>query len=189
MRHRTPPIGPDGLWIFGYGSLMWEPGFEYVRAERALVTGWHRRMSMMFTKSYGWSSRPGMAAGLHPGGTVDGIAFLMAPDICKTMLPVLAKREWAYLSVMAPARLAGGERVRALTYIANPTNGRFHMVRPAGDFLRRLNHGVGSKGHAADYVRLSANALTAHGVRTSDLHDLVPHVDSGRAPHRGLRRS
>ena len=44
MRHRHPSIGPQGLWIFGYGSLMWEPGFAFVRAERALVTGWHRRM-------------------------------------------------------------------------------------------------------------------------------------------------
>ena len=181
MRHRTPPIGPDGLWIFGYGSLMWEPGFAYRRAERAQVTGWHRRMSMMGSMSYGWVSRPGLAAGLHPGGVVDGIAFLLAPEDCPATLPVLSAREWAYLAVMAPARLASGERVRALTYVAHPTNGRFHPHRPRGDFLRRLNHGVGRKGAAADYLRLSAEALTAHGVYLSDLHDLVPLIDRGRA--------
>jgi len=184
MRHRPPPIGPDGLWIFGYGSLMWEPGFDYVRAERALVTGWHRRMSMMGTTSYGWVSRPGMAAGLHPGGTVEGVAFLLAPDACASTLPILSAREWAYLAVMAPARLGTGERVRALTYVANPTNGRFTGKPARRDFLLRLNHGVGRKGTTADYVRLSAKALTAHGARRSDLHDLLPWINSGRAPHR-----
>jgi len=180
MRHRTPPIGPDGLWIFGYGSLMWEPGFDHVRAEKAHLAGWHRRMSMVATKSYGWPSRPGLAAGLHPRGSVDGVAFLIAPDICDAVLPVLAAREWAYLSVMAPVRLADGSRVRALTYIAHPTNGRFRAGQSAGDFRRRLNHGVGRKGRAADYVLQSADALTGHGIRQSDLHDLRPLIHAHR---------
>ncbi|MGD1934448.1 MAG: gamma-glutamylcyclotransferase [Candidatus Phaeomarinobacter sp.] len=186
MRHRTPPIGPDGLWIFGYGSLMWEPGFAYVRAERAVLPGWHRRMSMLATKSYGWPTRPGLAAGLHPGGTVDGVAFLVAPDICADILPVLAQREWAYLSIMAPVRLGDGTGVRALTYLANPVNGRFRLTQARGDFLRRLNHGIGRKGRAADYVRRSAEALSAHGVRASDLHELVPRIDGTRGNRRRL---
>ncbi len=176
MRHRSPPISPAGLWIFGYGSLMWEPGFEYVRAERARVTGWHRRMSMIATTSYGWSSRPGLAAGLHPGGTVEGVAFLLTEAQAADALPTLSRREWAYLAAMVPARLAGGDRVSALTYLAHPTNGRFRTAQPRGDFLRRLNTGLGRKGRAADYVRLSADALTRHGVRHSDLHALLPHI-------------
>lgn len=179
MRHRFPPIPPDGLWIFGYGSLMWDPGFEYVRAARATLPGWHRRMSMIATNSYGRPSRPGLAAGLHPRGSVEGVAFLVAPDKCPEILNVLSKREWAYLAVMAPMRLADGSSVRALTYLASPVNGRFRATQPVGDFLKRLSHGVGRKGYAADYVRQSAEALSAHGVRQSDLHDLVPVIAGG----------
>ncbi len=167
---------------------MWEPGFDYVRAEHARLAGWHRRMSMIATKSYGWPSRPGMAAGLHPRGTVDGVAFLVAPEICADILPILAAREWAYLSIMAPVRLSGGDSVRALTYLANPVNGRFRLSQHEGDFLRRLNHGVGRKGRASDYVRLSAEALSDHGVRRSDLHDLVPLIDGSRGNCRRVRR-
>ncbi len=172
MRHRTPDYGPEGLWIFGYGSLMWEPGFAHARAEPALVAGWHRRMSMVATKSYGWPGRPGLAAGLHPGGTVDGVAFLIPAAQVADVIEVLSRREWAYLTAEVTARLRGGARVRALTYVAHPTNGRFRMTQDSRDFLRRLHHGRGRKGHTADYVVESAAALDAHGVKQSDLHEL-----------------
>lgn len=182
MRHALPRPGGDGLWVFGYGSLMWEPGFAFARAEAAVVAGWHRRMSMVATTSYGApAARPGLAAGLHPGGTVTGIAFLLPPEGLDEALARLSWRERHYLSVMVPARLVSGARVRALTFAAHGTNGRFRAAQPRGDFLRRLAAGRGTKGHAAEYVRKSAAALSEYGVRTSDLHALTARLAQAQA--------
>ncbi len=179
---------PDGVWVFGYGSLMWEPGFEHRHAELAHVRGWHRRMSMIATTSYGWTGRPGLAAGLHPGGSVTGVAFLIAHAHADEALAYLERREHSYLKAVVPALLQSGARVRALTYVAHGGNGRFRAEHDDADLVRRLAHGRGRKGHAADYVRKSAAALTAHGVRDSDLHRLLPRITRAGLNRRTLAR-
>lgn len=187
MRHAFPQPGGEGLWVFGYGSLMWEPGLTYLRAEAALVAGWHRRMSMVATTSYGWPGRPGLAAGLHPGGTVAGIAFLLPAAGLADQLARLSWRERHYLAVAVHARLESGARVRALAFVAHAGSGRFRPVQPRGDFLRRLAAGHGRKGATRDYVRRSAEALSASGIRMSDLHPLAARLTraAGLKPRAG----
>ena len=181
---RLSTFSSSGLWIFGYGSLMWDPGFFHTDVQKAEVAGWHRRMSMVSTKSYGWAGRPGLAAGLHPGGTVAGLAFFVPQTHVPEVLAVLAGREWAYRCQFVTARLANGERVKALTYVSQYLTPHFRPVQPVPELMKRLAHGVGRRGSTWDYVARSAASLSAHGVRRSDLHTLVTHLPRARSRKR-----
>src|SRR3546814_19824900 len=74
---RTPtiriPPGED-MWVFGYGSLMWSPGFPYVERETALLRGFHRRFCVYSTRYRGTPERQGLVLDMHPSGPTSGIA-------------------------------------------------------------------------------------------------------------------
>ena len=68
----------DPIWIFGYGSLMWNPGFAYATRSIARLNGYHRALCIRSTHYRGTIARPGLVFGLDWGGACDGIAFKVA---------------------------------------------------------------------------------------------------------------
>ncbi len=117
---RPEPHGE--LWVFGYGSLMWRPGFAYSLKCRATLRGWRRCLCIYSHVYRGTPDRPGLVLGLDRGGACSGVAFRVDAARREATIRYLREREQAtevYIERMAPITLDGGGRVRALTYVAD----------------------------------------------------------------------
>ena len=119
------------LWVFGYGSLMWQPGFPYVEARRARLEGYARAFCIYSLHYRGTRERPGLVLGLARGGTCDGIAFRVADQDASAVRAYLHARELiygVYREATVPAELTGPgqpETVDVLTYIAETSHPSF----------------------------------------------------------------
>ena len=106
---------PEGdFWVFAYGSLMWNPEFEYLRSEIACLQGYHRCLCLWSVEYRGTPERPGLVMGLDHGGSCMGRAFLISGDKAAPIIDQLNQREMltgAYQSAMQPLLLATDEQV------------------------------------------------------------------------------
>lgn len=90
------PVAPAETWVFGYGSLMWNPGFAFMEARRARLTGYHRAFCIYSVHYRGTERQPGLVLGLDRGGVCDGIAFRVTPEMGAQVLAYLRRRELIY---------------------------------------------------------------------------------------------
>src|SRR5215218_3255850 len=88
-----PPLPHGDLWVFAYGSLMWNPEFEYVRSAPAMLRGYHRSFCVYSTRYRGTPEQPGLVLGLDRGGSCRGIAYQIAAAKVERMLHDLWERE------------------------------------------------------------------------------------------------
>ncbi len=116
--------GHDDLWVFGYGSLMWRPGFPFVESCHAQLYGYHRALCILSHVHRGTPERPGLVLGLDRGGRCHGVAFRVAAGEAEPTLHYLREREQAtsvYLERHLPVRFPDGRTVTALSYVADRT--------------------------------------------------------------------
>lgn len=184
--HRLPLPRGD-LWIFGYGSLMWDPGFPYVKWVPALVYGYHRSLCVYSSRWRGTPERPGLVLGLDRGGACRGIAFLVAAaDVATTLKELWARemRRRVYQPRLLRARQDGGE-IRVLTFIADPQHAGY-----AGRLsIRRIAQLVatccGARGPNVEYLERTVAHLKELGVRDHNLMRVLSAVRALRS--RGRR--
>ncbi|MFA5951228.1 MAG: gamma-glutamylcyclotransferase [Hyphomicrobium sp.] len=150
------------IWIFGYGSLMWQPGFAYAEAHHARLDGYHRAFCIYSVHYRGSTTRPGLVLGLDRGGMCEGIAFRLETAAAAATLAYLRRRELiygVYREARLPIELLGaqgslmrGERLNATTFIAERAHpaytGRLSLARQVE--LIRGARGIG--GTNLDYV-------------------------------------
>ncbi|WP_417518269.1 gamma-glutamylcyclotransferase [Minwuia sp.] len=160
---------PDGdLWIFGYGSLMWRPGFEHVEQHRAMLPGRHRRLCVWSWYHRGLQHAPGLVMGLDRGGSCIGSAFRVPAREAPGAFEYLAAREMVtpvYRPSRVTLRLQDGRRVDGVTFTVDRTNPQYAgrlTVETAADTVRRSE---GHSGHNADYVRETVAQLRRMAVR------------------------
>lgn len=151
-------IGEDA-WVFGYGSLMWDPGFPFLERHPALLQGWHRAFSLVSHEAWGSAEKPGLVLALHPGGACRATAFRVAAADWPEVEAYLQQRERAYRHIEIPVRLPHG-RVRALTFAHDPAHPRYVGKLPLRQSAELIVQGVGHKGSSLGYLR-----GTYHGVR------------------------
>jgi len=114
------PLGD--LWIFGYGSLMWDPGFPYKTRAPALVRGYHRAFCINSNRWRGTPEQPGLVLGLDRGGACRGVAYLVdRANVASTINGLWARemRRHIYRVKLLRARFPDGE-ARAFTFVAAP---------------------------------------------------------------------
>ncbi len=170
-------------WVFGYGSLIWRPGFPFERAERALLRGVHRRLCVYSHHHRGTIERPGLVFGLERGGACVGMAFKVAEENWVEVREYLREREQVtgvYLETQRPARLADGELVKALTFVADP-----HHVQYAGrlsleEQLALVDGAVGDAGPNVDYVLNTARHLREMGIADRQVQALAGMIEKNR---------
>src|SRR6185312_6801690 len=119
---RSMTAAGHDLWVFGYGSLMWRPGFAYEEAQHARLTGYRRCFCIYSVYHRGTVERPGLVLGLDRGGACEGIAYRVAgPDVAQTVGYLRAREQvnGVYRETHVPVALIEGPRreVQALTYI------------------------------------------------------------------------
>lgn len=169
----------DDIWVFGYGSLMWLPDFDYRLATPARLNGWHRQFTCRSVKAWGTPERPGLSAALHPGGSVLGVAFAIAPEHRERSLISLNKREAAYRQVPVSCNLATGQSVEGLTFAVNSGNGRFLCDPDETELKRHILQGDGPKGTSLYYLESTVSCLNALGSGSTNAHRLLSLVRPG----------
>jgi glutathione-specific gamma-glutamylcyclotransferase len=172
------------LWVFGYGSLMWRPGFPYVFRGKATLRGWSRRLCIRSHVYRGTPERPGLVLGLDRGGSCHGVAFRVEAALRESTIRYLREREQAtsvYIERMAPVALDSGERVRALTYVADRLHPQYARRLGREAMLDIVRAGHGTSGDNGAYVTETHDHLFAMGVRDADLEWLSERLRAQRA--------
>jgi glutathione-specific gamma-glutamylcyclotransferase len=172
----TPPgrYAPShgALWVFGYGSLMWRPGFAHSLSCKAMLRGWRRSLCIYSHVYRGTPERPGLVLGLDRGGACRGVAFRVEAGSREKTIRYLREREQptaVYLERTVPIVLETGERVGALVYVADRLHPQYagRLTREA--MLELVRAGTGKSGDNASYVTETYNHLLTIGVRDLDL--------------------
>ena len=160
----------EHYWIFGYGSLMWRPGFAHVRSEPARVHGYHRSLCVYSYVHRGTPEEPGLVLGLDRGGSCHGMAFQVAPDRWEETLAYLRAREQVtsvYLEKQKNIRLLQSNSVvEAVTYVVDRSHRQYAGVLDDSALEQHVRQGQGVSGHCAEYVM---NTLTH--LRDMNIHD------------------
>lgn len=158
------------FWIFGYGSLMWKPGFDHVEREPALIAGLHRSLCVKSHVHRGTPEKPGLVLGLDQGGSCRGLAYRVDPEKWEDTIDYLRGREqvtMVYLERRRMVRLLESRRhVEATTYIVDRSHAQYAGVLDLDHLVTLVRQGEGISGRCHDYVM---NTL-AH-LREMDIHD------------------
>lgn len=171
--------GKDGeLWVFGYGSLMWRTGFDYLERRQARLIGGHRALCVYSHIHRGTPEQPGLVLGLDRGGSCRGVAFRVAADKASATLAYLQERELVtkvYKEAVRPVDLLEGdtERVKALCFLVDRSHPQYTGVLPLEDQLRFVKQGHGRSGANPEYVHETVKHMHQLGIRDAALEWLT----------------
>lgn len=163
-------------WVFGYGSLIWNPGFAHVSAQQGLLRGAHRTLSIVSHHHRGTVERPGLVFGLRRGGSCRGMVFEVAPTDWPSVYAYLQEREQVtsvYRDVLRPVRLADGRTVKALAFLVDERHEQFAGRLSLDQQLAMVRAGIGISGRNVDYVLNTARHLSELGIRDRQLMALA----------------
>jgi cation transport protein ChaC len=170
----------ESRWVFGYGSLMWRPGFAFEERRAAVLHGRRRAFCIHSVHHRGTPERSGLVLGLAPGGSVRGAAYRVADDAWAETYAYLREREQpteTYYEAWRPVRLQGGERVQALVFLSDVSHpqwaGRLTLEQQAA----RIAGAAGLSGRNVDYLRDLVEHLRALGVRDAGMEALLARVE------------
>ncbi len=141
---------------------MWQPDFPYVERRPAMLWGWHRAHALISTVAWGSVDRPGLILTLLRGGTCLGMAFRVAPGNWRRTRAYLRLREVAYRHVCVGVDTPNG-KINALTFTADPSNGRYIGKQPIERGALMVAQGKGGKGTSRDYLVGTIAAIQAMG--------------------------
>jgi glutathione-specific gamma-glutamylcyclotransferase len=176
--HRTLDQETGELWVFGYGSLMWRPGFAHLDRIPARLIGLHRALCVFSFVHRGTPKRPGLVLGLDRGGMCRGIAYRIAAANRDDTVNYLRSREQVtsvYIETMRQIELEDEtrRRVRALVFTVDRSHVQYAGRLTLAESLHYVRQGHGKSGADRDYVLETVRALEALGYRESDLHRLA----------------
>ena len=163
-------------WVFGYGSLIWNPGFAHVSAQQGLLRGAHRSLSIVSHHHRGTVEQPGLVFGLTRGGSCRGMVFEVADADWPQVYAYLQEREQVtsvYRDVMRPVHLADGRLVGALAFLVDERHAQFAGRLSLEQQLAMVRAGVGLSGRNIDYVLNTARHLRELGIRDRQLMALA----------------
>jgi cation transport protein ChaC len=167
----------EDLWVFGYGSLMWQPGFDFLERSPAVLIGAHRALCVLSHVHRGTPERPGLVLGLDHGGACRGLAYRVAAAARAPTIAYLRAREqvtMVYLERMRTVWLEGSRRrVPALCYVVDRGHPQYAGRLSLDAQLHHVRQGHGRSGANRDYVLAAVRQLEALGCRDRELHILA----------------
>jgi glutathione-specific gamma-glutamylcyclotransferase len=175
----------EQFWVFGYGSLMWRPGFDFIRSEPALVRGYHRRLCVYSYVHRGTPEQPGLVLGLDRGGSCHGIGFQVALEKWDDTLSYLRAREQV-TSVYLEKRktitlLSARQQVEAVTYVVDRKHRQYTGHLGDDDLMLHVKRGQGVSGHCIDYVMNTVSHLREMKIYDQTLERLARKLDDQAA--------
>ena len=176
-----PPA--DDLWLFGYGSLIWNPAFHFVERRHGRIHGFHRRFCLWTRMGRGCPVRPGLMLGLDHGGSCTGVFYRIAATAIEEELPLVWRREMltsSYRPVWIRGRLEdradGNEPIRALGFVINRAHERYAGALDDEAVASSIAHAEGPLGRCSEYLFATTEHLNALGIRDRGLEALCRRV-------------
>jgi len=173
----------SAIWVFGYGSLLWNPGFEFVDKQVATLGEYHRSFCMRSIHHRGTIEAPGLVLALDAktGATCDGLAFEVDGKNAAQVLDYLRERELissAYLEIVLPITLLDGRKVQAVTYVIDPDHVQYCGDLPLEEQAGIIATAVGGRGPNDEYLHSTAAHLHELGISDDDLDWLSHRVNA-----------
>lgn len=183
------------LWVFGYGSLMWRPGFAALERAPARLKGLHRALCVYSFVHRGRPEQPGLVLGLDRGGMCRGIAYRVAASARTSTIAYLRSREQVTAVYRETTRRidledGSGRQVQALCYVVDRRHPQYAGRLSIAECVHYVCYGQGQSGHNRDYVIETVRALEGLGYRETELHLIaeqlgkheteIRHQESGR---------
>lgn len=165
----------EGIWIFGYASLMWKPGFPFIEAQPALLRGYHRSLCVYSTRYRGTPEKPGLVMGLDLGGSCKGRAFLLAAPAVPQVMEYLHEREMdtgIYAPKFIDVRLGDGRKVSAYNFIVRRDHQQYTGKQSIDWAVKLVREGVGPMGTSLEYLQNTLDHLDEMGVVEGPLHEI-----------------
>jgi cation transport protein ChaC len=172
--------GSDDFWVFGYGSLMWQPGFPHTAAVPAVLRGYHRAFCVYSHHYRGTPEHPGLVLGLARGGSCRGLAFRVEPAREAAVRAYLDEREltgYAYQPRTVPVSTDAGTVVSAYTFVADPRHPLYAGERSVDEAAAIIVDAIGAAGLNRDYLINTVRRLEREGFVDRHLHTLLKRVE------------
>jgi cation transport protein ChaC len=178
----------EDLWVFGYGSLMWRPGFAYRERVPARLIGLHRALCVYSFVHRGTPEKPGLVLGLDRGGTCRGIAYRVDKGERPAILAYLREREQVtkvYRETMRQVLLLSEpeRRVCALVYVVDRSHPQYAGRLNLDQQLHLVRQGHGRSGPNRDYVLATVKEIEAQGCHDAGLHRLAERLKGVHEAH------
>jgi cation transport protein ChaC len=144
----------ENFYVFGYGSLIWNPAMHVADSKKALLHGYHRNFCFWSKLGRGTEQSPGLMLGLEPGSFCTGIAYRIEPDLIESEIEILFRREmisYAYKPTWVSVE-SEGEIIPALTFIVDPDNDRYCGALPRKILVETIALAKGALGRNCDYL-------------------------------------
>lgn len=184
------PVAED-LWVFGYGSLMWNPALTVTESRPALVKGWTRSFCLQLIIGRAMPDKPGLMLAIEPGDQLAGIVHRIDRETIESETSILWMREMlsgAYIPSWVDCVTPDGP-LRAVTFVINKAHERYAGALPVAEQARRIAHAEGQAGNNRDYLYRCHAELQRMGVADPYVEALFSAVtaitgESGE-PHAG----
>ena len=168
-------MADGGFWVFGYGSLMWRPGFDYVERRMARLDGYKRAFSLWSHRYRGTPEDPGLVLGLDwaPGEHCTGMAFRVGPELADATRQYLSDRELvtrSYFETLYPVTLLDcGERVNAICYVLDRSHAQYCGGMALEEQAEIIARSIGPMGRNCEYLHNTVSHLIELGVEDPEL--------------------
>lgn len=168
------PAGQD-IWVFGYGSLIWRPEFNFAERRHALLYGYHRSLCLWSRVNRGTPERPGLVFALDSGGSCRGVVFRLPAEETPDIMEALWRREMpsgAYIPRWLNCRTQEGD-ITALAFTMDRSTSAYVRGLPHDQLVHIVSTAHGTYGPCIDYVLETADALKQHGIVDKQLFALA----------------
>ena len=167
-------INQRPLWVFGYASLMWNPGFPVAEQRLATLAAYHRSFCMSSIHHRGTLESPGLVLALDPvdAGSCRGLALRVPDEAVEDAVGYLRERELissAYVEKLLPVTLDGGEPATALAYVVDTAHEQYLAAMPLEEQAQIIARAVGGRGPNTEYLWNTVERLEALQIQDDDL--------------------
>ncbi|WP_039899329.1 gamma-glutamylcyclotransferase [Cedecea davisae] len=167
------------VWLFGYGSLMWNPAFEFEESAPGTLVGWHRAFCLRLTAGRGTACRPGRMLALKEGGRTTGLAYRLPEAILEEELTLVWKREMitgCYLPTWCKLELDDGRTVNVLVFIMDPRHPLYEADTRAETIAPLIGSASGPLGTNAQYLFSLEQEMKNRGMQDDRMSELANQV-------------
>ena len=173
-------MSDQARWVFGYGSLMWRPGFAFVERKAATLHGRRRAFCIYSVHHRGTHQRPGLVLGLAAGGATQGMAYRVAEADWPEVYAYLREREQpteTYVEASRYVRLADGRRVETLVFLSDKGHPQWAGALSLERQAELIAGATGLSGRNVDYLRDLVEHLHVQGVHDGGMERLLKMVE------------
>lgn len=167
--------------MFAYGSLMWNPGFDYIDAKPAVLFGYHRRLCLWSMRYRGTVEQPGLVLGLDRGGCCQGYAYLVDPGNTVVVVEYLCDREMlsgAYVPRLCPLKLVDNRRVSGLAFVSKTDHPHFVPKLSIDDTVDVVSSASGARGCNRSYVLNTVTHMNQMDIQGTELHRIADRLQT-----------